>query len=103
VIRDITQNIRYMFSSEVDFPKLFSHVIDIEISKFCVLRAVFSHVVDIEISNFARCARDIEIPSPCARERAVTVTQESVWLRLSRDTEMSPVCLVTLGETASAF
>ena len=83
MIRDITQNIHYMFSSEVDFPKLFSHVIDIEISKFCVLRAVFSHVVDIEISNFARCARDIEIPSPCARERAVTVTQESVWLRLS--------------------
>ena len=81
MIRDIIQNIHYMFSSEVDFPKLFSHVIDIEISKFCVLRAVFSHVVDIEISNFARCARDIEIPSPCARERAVTVTQESVWLR----------------------
>ncbi len=47
-----------MFSSEVDFPKLFSHVIDIEISKFGVLRAVFSHVVDIEISNFVSlCAR----------------------------------------------
>ena len=39
------QNIRALLSSEVDFPKAFSHVVGVEISKFQALRARYRNSV----------------------------------------------------------
>ena len=67
------------------------HQIDqIRWSLWCRPKSIFQrcllHLVDIEISIFACCARDIEIPAPCARERAPTLKQESVWRYLRQYT-----------------